>query len=353
MTTSSAAPLSAERTSTMAVGVWLSRFLGSVLVMAAWLGMILLVTAFLLPANRSIDDELESGLQAAFPLHQFLGVITLAYFAGIGPLFVLPYNEDDRFAWFQVSAFGWMACLLGTIVYFWRANRLRIVDLDLPLSTTTTVIAILAIAVAALAIVFLSTRAWDRRVSAMIGLAIALVVLEGIAVAVPVPVSGPHFWNGLLVTLALVIMAVLLLETLPSDADFRHSAAGIVALLALFAIAAYLCLQVKSGRWTMALLERNPFQVTDLNEGRAFFHAIVATAFVAPFLSWLGVPWTRGKRPLWAACFGLAAAVVLGAAYFVPYFDRTVMIDGEKRPANIINHIYSHYDATGPHLFPR
>lgn len=333
------------------IPLWIVRFLFTAALMAGWLVAVVLFLALILPepprkafevVGATLDGRSE-GVFANLQLNVLLGTLTAVFYLTILPMMLLPMKEADRFVWFLFTAYGWMTSLLGAVGLLRRTGHLQVIDPALPLGFWGFQLLLAGILLGPILLVFLPGVDPKRRAPCAIALGIGWLMIQGGSLGYAAingewsqhvdgtakEIDGIRFFL-LANSILYVILATSLV--LPSDRRARLELTSFLLLLWLFGLAGVLCYQV---------IRQEAHIVGDA--GPLVFRSLAVTAFAAPFISWLGMPWARNGRLGWVACFIAAAAVVLGAAFFAPFPSSP-----REWSSNIFQHIYRFYD--GPHI---
>lgn len=313
---------------------WVFRLVMSAALQAVWLGMILFVLALILPPTTG------DGVNTNFSLNELLAMLTIAFYLPVIPLLLLPTADDERFTWFLFTAYGWILCLLGSVAALRIGGQLQLGEAPAFLEPRAVAAVIAGLCVLPLlASLFLPIENF-RRLTGVVLLLLGGMALGVEALGITHVAARSAEWLGepspsagmaqvLLLLLALLWVIVVASTVLPAE-GFRGHVLGLSLLMWFFLLAGLLCWQLL--RQEVAIVR---------GEGREVFYCLVITIFVAPFVSWLGMPWTKGRRLVWTACL-LAAAV--GVASFVQWarFDTGL---------NVIDQVWAKYD--GPRLRSR
>lgn len=312
---------------------WLVRWIGASGTMLAWTGIVLLFAALWTPG------KLSKGLSCDMGLNQLMGGITMVYYLAVLPLFLIPTRDDEQFTWFVVTALGWIGCLLCSVLFLRGAGQLSMDGL--PDINRTTMLGMLAgiFAIGVLVSVFgggePQRRLWSATALTVIGglVCTAAVIdkgrylrqfIEGRLGFEPEPAMEAIVLGAFAAIVVFVAWAFVL-----SRLENPTQAFGLMLLVLGFGLAGLLAYGLLRGG-----VRLRP------SAGANEFRCLVATAVIAPFFSWLGMPWTRGGRIGWIAGFVLAG---VGVAYLT---DTAVFAGGRS----FIDQLWTQYD--GPHLMP-
>lgn len=340
---------------------WAWRFVASSAIMAAWLATVLFALAYVLPQDGRLDNGVvstEKGIYGDFAVQKLLGVITALYYLCMLPLMLLPLKDDERFTWFLYTAFGWMACLLGSVGLLWNLEILEMKSLPLTIGWRLLALVLAAVFVVSMGATFAIRTDGRRRLTCLVILLVGWLIIQGGSLAylnyLDAEARAADFSNvkTALIMASLLYVALGISTTLPETPQMRRELSGFLILVWCFLLASILCYQMLTGAvrlvadeevsqarapgsWLVGLLG-SPAQAT--SSGLVEFGCIVATLFVAPVVGWLGMPWTKGRRLAWGLCLFLAAAFVFWASCAFPFHNNH----------NLISHLYENYD--GQHL---
>lgn len=318
----------------VAVLKWITRWFGATGFMMVWAGIVLLFGALLTPG------ALTKGLSVDLGLNQLLGCVTVVYYLMALPFFLIPTRDDEQFTWFVVTALGWICCLLCTVLFLTSEGHL--VFVALPMVPRKWLLGMLGSVFLIGVGVCLSIgrepqrRLWSATILAVVGGLIATAVTYE---------SGKAFSEFLerrigcepgslleaifVCAAAAALVAFVWTFILPQRLENPTQSFGLMLLMIGFAIAGLLCYGLLQGKVQL----RTTASYSE-------FRCLTATAIAAPFIAWLGMPWTRGSRVGWVAGFVLAGLVV---AYLVD----TRPFTGSK---TFLDQMWAQYD--GPHLTP-
>lgn len=347
---------------------WSGRSLFFSAAMFAWLLIVLLMLAYILPAGVADDEFLpvRKGVFSALPLNMLLGTITVVYFACVLPALLLPMNEDQRFTWFLHVAFGWMACLLGSVAWLYSLDFLRVDAISLAYGWRALALILAGVFATPMMICLLITIETRRRLTAIASLFAGWILMQLAVVAVLrfsnsqpadviVPIHNTDWVKVAAPLAALLYVAMAMAVTVPTTPKAKREAAGFLGLVWCFLLALVLLYQLINGH--IALLTEQKYYLSDTLAARVLsclatdaqaiplalseFVCVSLTAFIAPFIAWLGMPWLEGRR------VSVGMAMLAGATIILFFVCRSFSFsDG----LTIFPHLWQSYD--GPHLLP-
>jgi hypothetical protein len=343
--------------------------------MAAWLSIVVVSLAYLLPSGviRLSDGSLihgNSGVFSDFPLDMLLRVITLLFCVAAFPGTLVPMSEDERFTWFIHVALAWMTCLLGSVGWLWAMDFVQIADIKWSLDWRTFALLLAGVFLSAMPAAVVYAADPKRRLTALIVLLAGWLVTQGSVVlllhlaqksgepsADPLlgrMLSAGGFKIGVLLV-ALLYIAVVMASVLPATAKQRRDVGGVLVLVWFVVVTLLLFAQLVDERitlfpgreialandWTVWILSSLTAERERITVSGVEFSCVVLTTFVAPFVSWLGMPWHEGRRGRVALAMFVATVVVLAVLNGLDVF---------RSGLGLLAHIARNYD--GPHLLP-